>query len=51
VNSFYRDGGLVLEKLQGLWIGDADYVRLELEAMVRGLSMVRKRRARALPRG
>ena len=48
LNSFYREGALVLEKLQGLWIGDADYVRLQLEAMVRGLSSPGKRRA--LPR-
>ena len=51
VNSFYRDRALVLEKLQGLWIGDADYVRLQLEAMVRGLATVPKRRGRAFPRG
>ena len=51
LNSFYRDGILVLEKLQGLWIGDADYVRLQLEAMVRGLAAPPRRRTRALPRG
>ncbi|HLB67137.1 MAG TPA: helix-turn-helix domain-containing protein [Thermoplasmata archaeon] len=51
LNSFYREGAIVLEKLQGLWIGDADYVRLQLEAMVRGLATVRKRRPRAFPRG
>ncbi len=51
LNSFYRDGSLVLEKLQGLWIGDADYVRLQLEAMVRGLATPPRRRARALPKG
>ena len=51
LNSFYRDGSLVLEKLQGLWIGDADYVRLQLEAMVRGLAAAPRRRVRALPRG
>ena len=51
LNSFYRDGSLVLEKLQGLWIGDADYVRLQLEAMVRGLATPPRRRARALPTG
>jgi len=50
VNSFYRDGALVLEKLQGLWIGDADYVRLQLEAMVRGLSAGRRGAVRVLPR-
>jgi len=51
LNSFYREGALVLEKLQGLWIGDADYVRLHLEAMVRGLAGAPRRRLRALPRG
>jgi len=51
LNSFYRDGVLVLEKLQGLWIGDADYVRLQLEAMVRGFAGGARRRLRALPRG
>jgi len=51
LNSFYRDGGLVLEKLQGLWIGDADYVRLQLEAMVRGLATGPRRTVRILPRG
>lgn len=51
LNSFYRDGALVLEKLQGLWIGDADYVRLQLEAMVRGLAAPPRRGTRALPRG
>lgn len=50
LNSFYRDGALVAEKLQGLWIGDADYVRLELEAMVKRLEPIRiARRRRALP--
>ena len=51
LNSFYRDGVLVVEKLQGLWIGDADYVRLQLEAMVRGLATPPRRGTRALPRG
>jgi len=50
LNSFYRDGALVLEKLQGLWIGDADYVRLQLEAMVRGLATAPRRSSRAFPR-
>ncbi len=50
LNSFYRDGGLVLEKLQGLWIGDADYVRLQLEAMVRGFPTPRRPTRRVLPR-
>jgi sugar-specific transcriptional regulator TrmB len=51
VNSFYREGSLVLEKLQGLWIGDADYVRLQLEAMVRGLATPGASRRRAMPKG
>jgi hypothetical protein len=50
LNSFYRDGSLVLEKLQGLWIGDADYVRLQLEAMVRGLGASGRKGARAFPK-
>ena len=50
LNSFYRDGAFVPEKLQGLWIGDADYVRLQLEAMVRGLSTGGRRPLRVLPR-
>ncbi len=50
LNSFYRHGAFVPERLQGLWIGDADYVRLQLEAMARGPATTR-RRARALPSG
>ena len=34
LNSFYRDGDLVADKLQGLWVGDADFVRVQLEAML-----------------
>ncbi len=34
LNSFYRDGGLVADKLQGLWVGDMDFVRIQLEAML-----------------
>ncbi len=34
VNSFYRDGALVADKLQGLWVGDMDFVRIQLEAML-----------------
>ncbi len=52
LNSFYRDGALVVEKVQGLWIGDADYVRLQLEAMVKGLEPIRRvRKRRVLPSG
>lgn len=39
VNSFYRDGLLVRDKLQGLWISDMDYVRIQLEAMVKALEI------------
>ncbi len=34
LNSFYRDGLLVADKLQGLWVGDMDFVRIQLEAML-----------------
>jgi len=34
LNSFYRDGGHVSDKLQGLWVGDMDFVRVQLEAML-----------------
>lgn len=34
LNSFYRDGVLVADKLQGLWVGDMDFVRIQLEAML-----------------
>ncbi|HYM41019.1 MAG TPA: helix-turn-helix domain-containing protein [Thermoplasmata archaeon] len=34
LNSFYRDGELVGDKLQGLWVGDMDFVRIQLEAML-----------------
>ena len=37
LNSFYRDGGLVGDKLQGLWVGDMDFVRIQLEAMLEHL--------------
>jgi sugar-specific transcriptional regulator TrmB len=37
LNSFYRDGSFVSDKLQGLWIGDMDFVRVQLEAMLQGL--------------
>jgi len=48
LNSFYRDGTFVADKLQGLWIGDMDFVRVQLEAMLLDLSEPRGRRA--LPR-
>ncbi len=34
LNSFYREGTLVADKLQGLWVGDMDFVRIQLEAML-----------------
>src|SRR5256885_4069222 len=48
LNSFYRDGEFVSDKLQGLWVGDMDFVRVQLEAMLLDLSEPRGRRA--LPR-
>lgn len=45
LNSFYRDGVLVPDKLQGLWIGDMDYVRVQLEAMLLDLAGPRPRKA------
>jgi sugar-specific transcriptional regulator TrmB len=34
LNSFYRNDALVADKFQGLWIGDMDFVRIQLEAML-----------------
>lgn len=51
VNSFYRDGHLVADKLQGLWVGDMDFVRIQLEAMLQGLEEPIPRARRRLPRG
>ena len=51
VNAFYRRGTFVPERIQGLWIGDADYVRLQLEAMARGPAPLRRPAARAFPKG
>jgi sugar-specific transcriptional regulator TrmB len=48
LNSFYRDGKIVSDKLQGLWVGDMDFVRVQLEAML--LDLAGPRRRRALPR-
>ncbi|MGH9387972.1 MAG: TrmB family transcriptional regulator, partial [Vicinamibacteria bacterium] len=45
LNSFYRDGELAPDKLQGLWIGDMDFVRIQLESMLLQLSEPRGRRA------
>lgn len=48
LNSFYRDGELVADKLQGLWVGDMDFVRIQLEAML--LDLAEPRGRKALPR-
>src|SRR5207247_10262475 len=45
LNSFYRVGEFVSDKLQGLWVGDMDFVRVKLEAMLFDLSEPRARRA------
>jgi sugar-specific transcriptional regulator TrmB len=37
LNSFYRDDELVADKLQGLWVGDMDFVRIQMEAMLEHL--------------
>ncbi len=50
LNSFYRDGDLVADKLQGLWVGDMDFVRIQLEAMLLDLAHARPRERKALPR-
>jgi sugar-specific transcriptional regulator TrmB len=49
VNSFYRNGAFVADKLQGLWVGDMDFVRMQLEATLLDLSHSRPRRALPLP--
>ena len=49
VNSFYRDGAHVSDKLQGLWVGDMDFVRVQLEAMLEHLGEEGTERA-AIPR-
>ena len=48
LNSFYRDGAFVADKLQGLWVGDMDFVRMQLEATL--LDRPRSQGRRALPR-
>jgi sugar-specific transcriptional regulator TrmB len=49
LNSFYRDEKLVADRLQGLWVGDADFVRVQLEAMLLDLSEPRGRKAHLRP--
>src|SRR5947207_2772905 len=48
LNSFYRDGQFVSDKLQGLWVGDMDFVRVQLEAML--LDLAEPKGKRVLPR-
>ena len=48
LNSFYRDGALVSDKLQGLWVGDMDFVRIQLEAMLEHVGDGEGQRAVAL---
>lgn len=48
LNSFYRDRQFAADKLQGLWVGDMDFVRIQLEAMLLDVSHMRGRKA--LPR-
>ena len=50
LNSFYRDGKLAADKLQGLWVGDMDFVRIQLEAMLLDLSQPTPRPGRVLPK-
>jgi len=50
LNSFYRDGELATDKLQGLWIGDMDFVRIQLEAMLLDLSTPTPRERKAFPK-
>jgi sugar-specific transcriptional regulator TrmB len=48
LNSFYRDERFVSDKLQGLWVGDMDFVRVQLEAML--LDLAEPKAKRVLPR-
>ncbi len=50
LNSFYRDGALAADKLQGLWVGDMDFVRIQLEAMLLDLSQPKARERKAFPK-
>lgn len=47
LNSFYRDGTLVPDMLQGLWVGDMDFVRIQMEAMLENLGEDETERAAA----
>jgi len=50
LNSFYREGELAADKLQGLWVGDMDFVRIQLEAMLLDLSQPTARERKAFPK-
>lgn len=50
LNSFYREGEFVADKLHGLWIGDMDFVRMQLESMLLNLSELRGQRLLPRPR-
>jgi len=50
LNSFYREGELASDKLQGLWVGDMDFVRIQLEAMLLDLSQPTTRERKAFPK-
>jgi sugar-specific transcriptional regulator TrmB len=50
LNSFYRDGEFAADKLQGLWVGDMDFVRIQLEAMLLDLPRPAPTERIALPK-
>lgn len=50
LNSFYREGTLAADKLQGLWVGDMDFVRIQLEAMLLDLAQPVVRLQKAVAR-
>ena len=41
INTVYKGGGLIEEKTMGLWISDADYVRVQLDDMMTPRTMSR----------
>src|SRR3989442_1191200 len=50
LNSFYRDGEFAADKLQGLWVGDMDFVRIQLEAMLLDLARPARAERKGLPK-
>jgi len=50
LNSFYRDGEFAADKLQGLWVGDMDFVRIQLEAMLLDLARPARAERKVLPK-